>query len=157
MYKLIHSCSEPQILCPVLCLVKNIWEIGLEFPGILEVFRQHDDFWMLIVASVQDSLCILEEDTACDEWLARSYLYQCQTFALEIMACEFFLQRYKGVQQAPDDSKPVSQVASGIRKYGNKLTLLQVIEAINPIKLKSSIFGCHYDNKVVKRARVSIM
>lgn len=128
---------------------------------MLEIFRQHDDFWKLITLSVSNSLCILE-DTICDEWIGRSYLYQCQTFALEIMAAEFFLQKYKKVQrpvlqQGSDDNIKVSQTDSGIRKNGNELTLLQLTEAINPTKLGFSICGCRYDNKVVKGARVSIL
>ena len=154
-------CSDPQILCPILCLVKSVWDIGLEFPGILEVFRQHDDFWKLITLSVSNSLCILE-DKICDESIGRSYLYQCQTFALEIMASEFFLQKYKKVQrpvlqQGSDDNIKVLQTISGIRKNGNELSLLQLTDIINPTKLRFSICGCSYDKKVVKGARVRVL
>ena len=81
---------------------------------------------------------------------------------MEIMASEFFLQKYKKVQrpvlqQGSDDNIKVSQTDSRIRKKGNELTLLQLTEAINPTKLRFSICGCRYEKKVVKGARVSIL
>lgn len=153
--------SQPHILSVILLLLRSLWQGGTEFPGILEAFRQRDGFWRMLVSYISHTLRVFEESINSDEWLVRSFQYQCQTSALQIMAGEFFLQQHKTFQQhiVYTGGNGDAKVANGIsetRKSVNELSLVQLTKSLDPIKLIQSIAGSHYDKKVVVRAKAEM-
>ncbi|KAH7373923.1 hypothetical protein KP509_17G079400 [Ceratopteris richardii] len=138
-----------EVVSRLLSLLKLLWEGGGEFSDILELLQKHVGFWTALtsyISNVRDNFTGLELSN-------HGFRYRCQTYALEIIAWELFLEREQIVYKTScDDGKNVKEEL----KAGVKSALIQLLQAKDFVKVMQSLAVPQYDKSVITRAKAEL-
>ncbi|KAI5080087.1 hypothetical protein GOP47_0005566 [Adiantum capillus-veneris] len=147
--------SQPKILSRLLLFLRSLWGGGTELSDIMEVFQKRVGFWSILTSCISNTPSVFH---GLEEFPARCFQYQCQTYALQIMAWELFLEREQ-IFQTKDTVKGVptidhvKQENSQETKSGVFFAMAQILQASDPTKLVQSFAVPHYDKEVALRAK----
>lgn len=151
--------SHPDVLSGVLFVLKSLWEEGMEFAAILEGLRHREGFWNVL--TVCDMNVPSDSIIRTEEMRTKSFQYQCETWALQIMACDTFLQQYISCNEGSSlmtqigDARVV-HVNSEIRNGIDELPLVQWINSVHPSNIITSFARSHYDKTVFLKAKAEM-
>ncbi|KAL8234414.1 hypothetical protein R6Q59_020514 [Mikania micrantha] len=142
--------SNPKILLNFLDLLVALWQGASQFINILDRLKKSGIFLKQLCSCI-----ILEDHLFNSDFLISSYRYQCQSFILQIMSLEMFLQNK--LSHGEIIRKDIVEKASNAEKSENSSRDVLSSWCKNSVlnNLVKSYVSCEHDNDKYLKGQVS--
>ncbi|KAL8188648.1 hypothetical protein R6Q57_029668 [Mikania cordata] len=142
--------SNPKILLNFLDLLVALWQGASQFINILDRLKKSGIFLKQLCSCI-----ILEDHLFNSDFLISSYRYQCQSFILQIMSLEMFLQNK--LSHGEIIRKDIVEKASNAEKSENSSRDMLSSWCKNSVlnNLVKSYVSCEYDNDKYLKGQVA--